>query len=111
MGLQISNRIVNTLVRQLKGAKVRGDGATSTQSLMGEQGFLGIHMDVAHEPAWLVGADGKQSDVGRTEPLANLLEVSSPSRIARKEETPMALRNLEATPKGTVAPLAAHATA
>src|SRR5205807_8747056 len=100
---QLPNRLVYPLRRQLKRAVVHREAPARAEIEMRLHGFRRIHMDVFHEPAWLVGADREQRQIDRSEPRGNLPEMGAVAGIAGKQQTPAARLDQEPTPQRAVA--------
>src|SRR5947207_767555 len=66
--------------------------------------FFGIHVHVAHEPAWLIGTDRQQREVKRSIALADEPELRMKRGVARKVDAPTArAAEREATPQRVAA--------
>src|SRR5207253_8415133 len=96
---QFPNRLVHPLRRQLKRAVVHGETAARAEIEVGLHRFRRIHVDVFHEPTWLVGADGEQRKIDRREPRGDLAEMGAIAGIAGKEHAAPAGLDQESAPR------------
>src|SRR5215470_14300825 len=63
---EIPHGLLDSFCRQLKGSKMHGDALRCFEIQVSPNSLSGIHMDYAHEPSRLVGANRQQREVDRT---------------------------------------------
>src|SRR5690242_2624259 len=79
------------------------DACRGTKIAMYLHRLLGIHVNVFHEPTRLVGPDGEQGQIDRSQPSSDLLEMGSITGIAREKDSLPHDFNQEPTPEGVIA--------
>src|SRR5207237_9061767 len=84
---QFPNRLVHSLRRQLKRAVMHRETAARAEIEVRLHGFGRIHVNVFHEPARLVGADGKERQSDWGEPRGDLPEMRPTYAISREQES------------------------
>ena len=99
---QLADRLVDTLRRQLKGPEVHRDAPGGTEIEVCLHRLRRIHMDVLHEPARLVGADGQEREVYRRQAGPDLAEVGAVAGVAGVEDAPAADLDQESSPERAV---------
>jgi len=102
LGFEASGWLVERFVGELEGAPVHGHEFASAEIAEGLHGLFGIQVLFAHEPRWIVGADGQQRGVDRprTPPdLGEALEVRGITRVIHSRGRTL---DDEAAPEGLV---------
>src|SRR6267378_3629982 len=99
-GARANWRFVHRLIRELESPPVNRDHYARVQRAKRGDRFLRVHMEVAHEPAWLVRSDRYQGDIERTAALADGAELRMIARVTREiRALTVAAREREAAPE------------
>src|SRR2546428_10783855 len=69
---QFAHRLGDSLRGQLERAEMHGDALARRQIEARLYGFGRIHVNLLHEPAWLVGPDGEEREVDPAQPRGDV---------------------------------------
>src|SRR4051812_7001063 len=103
-------RLVHRFVGQLERSPVRGNQSESLADLLRVQvvhrlhAILGVHVNGAHKPAWVVSSDGHYSEVERSGPRRNFSEGGMQRRVAAEQNRVPPGTDGPATPQSPVTP-------
>ena len=99
--------VVEAFVGELPGAIMHAEAAGGVEVLVGQDGFGGVHVHAAHEPAGFIGTNGQQGKVRGTEAAVDFAEERAVGGIAGEEEGLVGIRQMETAPEAGVLGVAA----
>src|SRR4029453_3828520 len=100
--VECAQRLVDRLGRQLKRTKVHGEALFRLHVQVCQDGLVRIHVDVLHEPAWFIGTNGKEREIDRAKPPADVTKHRTVAAVAGEIDAPTARVHGEATPQRAI---------
>src|SRR5438874_199941 len=84
--------LIHGLIRELERPPMDGHHQLRAKPAECLNRFRGMHVEIAHEPAWLVRADGQECEIERTAALGDSRKLRMVAGVAREENTAAIVR-------------------